>query len=271
MKVCICGTVKNVGKYLPLVFKNMEKIGSLFEDYKIIIYYDKSNDNTLHLLQTYQKINNKLSFYVNNNACYKYRTYNIAKGRNYCLSMIRKYYIDYEYFIMMDCDEVCASEVNIDILNKYLNKPLWDGLSFNRNDYYDIWALSIYPFIVSMRHFSNLTKVENRMRNYISKLLLNTSTANGGLLPCLSAFNGFAIYKTNKFINCNYDGRLRLDLIPKHLINQNKLYLKEKINFVSLGTNENTIYEDCEHRSFHLQARHKNKAKLFISPDILFK
>ena len=51
MKVCICGTVKNVGEYLPRVLENMEKIASIFEDYVIILYYDKSKDNTLQIMK----------------------------------------------------------------------------------------------------------------------------------------------------------------------------------------------------------------------------
>ena len=54
MNCCICGPVKNCGPYLRKVFDNIEKIGSLFDDYKILIFYDKSNDNTLDILKEYQ-------------------------------------------------------------------------------------------------------------------------------------------------------------------------------------------------------------------------
>ena len=47
MKCCICGTVKNCGIYLDNIFKNMEQISSLFDDYVIILYYDNSDDDTL--------------------------------------------------------------------------------------------------------------------------------------------------------------------------------------------------------------------------------
>ena len=38
LKCVITGPVKNCAPYLDKVFKNIEKIGSLFEDYEIIIY-----------------------------------------------------------------------------------------------------------------------------------------------------------------------------------------------------------------------------------------
>jgi glycosyltransferase involved in cell wall biosynthesis len=63
---CICGTVKNCGKYLEKVLKNIETIGSLFSNFKIIISYDISSDNSLEILQTYQQLNpNLMILHVN--------------------------------------------------------------------------------------------------------------------------------------------------------------------------------------------------------------
>ena len=59
LKCCICGPVRNCGKYLSRVLENIEKIGALFEEYVIIISYDKSDDNSLEILQKYQKKNQK--------------------------------------------------------------------------------------------------------------------------------------------------------------------------------------------------------------------
>jgi len=270
MKVCICGTIKNVGKFLPAVFENMEKIASIFDEYVILLYYDHSYDNTLEEVKKFQARNSKVLFYVNNAQLSPYRTHNIAKGRNYCLKIIKLYYSDYEYMIMMDCDEVSCTNININILKTYLLcNENWDALSFNRKDYYDIWALSIPPYVVSMRHFQNMSNVEDKMKKYIKNMLDNTP--KNKLVKCLSAFNGFSIYKTALFINCFYDGRLRLDLIPKNRIKINEIILKDKIKFIhkNIGA-ENTLYEDCEHRSFHLQAVNKYNARICISPYFLY-
>ena len=40
MNCCICGPVKNCAPYLNKNLENIEKICSLFDDYKIVIYYD---------------------------------------------------------------------------------------------------------------------------------------------------------------------------------------------------------------------------------------
>ena len=100
----------------------------------------------------------------------------------------------------------------------------------------------------------------NNLLNYLEK---------DELLPCFSAFNGFAIYKTDIFKDCIYDGKIRLDLIPKE-------YLMEtmKKNSSDITFNEESWLssknEDCEHRSFHFDAINKKNARIFISPDKLF-
>jgi len=133
MNCVICGTVKNCGVFLNRVFKNMEKIGTLFQDYRILIYYDNSTDNTLNILKSYQLQNPKFEFYVNKSPLSPYRTHNIAKGRNFCINTIKEKYSEYKYFIMMDCDDVCASDIKLNILYKNLRRSgAWDALTFNK-------------------------------------------------------------------------------------------------------------------------------------------
>ena len=258
MKCCICGTIKNVEKYLNKIFQNMELVGSLFKEYVIILYYDHSSDKTLQKIKDYQCKNNKLQIIINNQKPLQYRTHRIAKGRNECLSMIKDKYSDYEYFIMMDCDDTCAYNMKLPILKNYLdNNDNWDSLSFNHpSGYYDSWALSKRPFVVSCHHFKDPALIQKIITKIIKK------TPKDKLIQCLSAFNGFAIYKTEKFINCIYDGTFRLDYIPKKLILEN-IKVSGKINL----SNNN---EDCEHRHFHFQAVFKHNAKIMISPLCLF-
>jgi len=265
MNCCICGAVRNCEKYLDNVFENMEKIGSIFHDYKIVLFYDNSTDNTLTKINEYNSKNNKLIFYINDKPLLPCRTHRLANARNWCLKYVMDNLNTYPYFIMMDCDNVCSTPIQLNILRKYLYQDSWDALSFNREDYYDLWALSISPYLISCRHFKN--NFESELKQFIKKLLNNLS--ENGLLDCYSAFNGFAIYKTSKFINCHYDGRLRIDLISKPQLIQNLKTIKQPIHIFPYGT-ERSVLEDCEHRSFHLMAINKNDAKIQISKDILF-
>lgn len=268
MKCCFCGTIRNCGKFLEKVFLNIEKIGTLFEEYVIIVYYDVSTDGTLSFLKNYQKNNKKFFFYVNKEPLTQYRTHRIAKGRNTCLNMIRDKYYDYDFFIMMDFDDVNSKEVNLQVLKKNLVLDTWDALSFvniTKHYYYDTWALAIQPYVVSYRHFKDCSSVSYKMQNFIQKKLINTPKDE--LVKCASAFGGFSIYKTNKFLNCDYDGKLRLDLLPIKYINNNIYAVQQLLSFTN---EEGSINEDCEHKSFHLEAIKKNNARIRISPEMLF-
>jgi len=275
MNCCICGPVKNCGPYLQKVLENMEKIGSIFEDYMIIIYYDKSTDNTLDILKQYQQKNSKMIFYVNQQPLSPFRTHNIAIARNFCLNYVRQNREKYPFFIMMDCDDVNCKEVNTDILKKYLYLNNWDGLSFNTSPkYYDIWGLSIYPFCFSYNHFENNVKYYNIIQNYVDGLLKKASSQNA-LLPCISSFNGFSIYRTNKFLNTYYDGKIRLDIIPKANLEAHKNVTKSRLVYKQYFKPDGKInvdgrYEDCEHRAFHIQAIQNSGARIMISPEVLF-
>ena len=261
-KCCICGTVKNSGPFLEKVLKNIESIGKIFDDYKIIIAYDESHDNSLHILNNYKSLHpDKLILHIGKEPLSSFRVYNIAKARNKCLETIRSNYHDYEYFIMIDCDDVSSSPVKLEHLLYYLTiNTEWDALTFNKNPYYDLWALSKYPYSFSCMHFQNGT---NMIKNFIEKIIKETPPKT--LIPCLSAFNGFAIYRTNKFIKSFYDPKPRLDLLPKHLLEANEklcgtAYLEGKAGLV-----------DCEHRSFHLMAINSdNSVRIRIAPEIIF-
>jgi len=238
----------------------MEKIGSLFDKYIIILSYDVSSDDSLDKIKSYMKTNpDRIILHINSDPVFKYRTHNIAKARNKCMDLIREKFTDYEYFIMMDCDDVCSNNVKTDIIKYYLGRDDWDSLSFNKNPYYDTWAFSKYPFVLSCHHFRTTPKWSTYIRN-----VLNEAKPKQ-LISCLSAFNGFAIYRTAKFIDCFYDGKMRLDLFPPKFI---------LANFIVAGKlvqkKHTSINEDCEHRSFHMQAINKNRARIMIAPEIVF-
>ena len=92
----------------------------------------------------------------------------------------------------------------------------------------------------------------------------------GELLPCISSFNGFSIYRTIKFLDTYYDGRVRLDLFPKEYISFHlKAQKSKKIIYKDYGHIKGR-YEDCEHRAFHQMARSKSNARIMISPEVLF-
>lgn len=269
MKCCICGPVRNCAPYLSKVFENIEKIGSIFNDYEIVIFYDQSSDNTLNMLKSYQIKNSRLKLYINKTFVSKFRTHRLAYARNFCLKYVETLDVnEYPFFIMMDFDDVNAKEVNVEVLRKYLLRDDWDGLSFNTfPKYYDIWGLSIYPYCFSYNHFRNNQKFYHIIQDYVDRKLKNLK--KGELLPCISSFNGFSIYRREKFLNCFYDGRVNLSLVPPKYMLAHIEVTGSPVIYKDYGHVKGR-YEDCEHRAFHVQGINKNNAKIMITNEILF-
>jgi hypothetical protein len=269
MNCCICGPVKNCAPYLSKVFSNIEKIGALFQNYTIVVYYDTSTDNTLKILKQYQKKNPKLLIYINKKPISKLRTHNLAIARNFCLQFIKENQDQFPFFIMMDFDDVNCKHLSIEPLKESLKREDWDALSFNTSPkYYDLWALSIQPYYFSYTHFhTNSNYNYYTIQNYIDLLLKKVTP--GKLLPCISSFNGFSIYRTKMFVNTYYDGRIRLDLFPRKYIEEHARAANSNLVYQILP-NVDCRYEDCEHRAFHLQAIQNSGARIRISPKVLF-
>jgi hypothetical protein len=272
MNCLICGTVRNVGNHIDKVYANMIKISNLFNDYEIILYYDKSDDNTLDKLTYYNKINPKFTFYENKNPLHELRTHRLAIGRNYLIQEINVRKDKYPLFIMMDCDDVCDGDINVNLLRNSLERMSeWDSLSFwgnnnnKKNTYYDVWALSIRPYVLPFNYFNNIVSILSKRREYLNALNKRARQLNL-YIPCYSAFCGFAIYKTEKFVNCTYSGDNKLTYIPRSLVAKNVKVEPDMISETSI-LNYN---EDCEHRSFHQQARINSGARIRISNEIIF-
>ena len=272
VKTYICGCVKDCEPYLQSVFQNIRNLSQQFTDFRIIISYDESSDYSLNVLHKIRKTfpDGKMTVLMGDAPLTPIRTHNIANARNRILSEIRRDNPDsqFEYFIMMDMDDVCSGKLNISALETYLDcerngNPIeWDALTFNRAKYYDVWALSIEPYTFSCWHYDNAKMIVSNMKMYIQNKLRAYGEQNR-LLPCISAFNGFGIYRTAKYINIHYEWNIRhtLAIYPKNMID---------IMSRQVGTEPISRHDDCEHRFFHISASKMNGARIFISPLCLF-
>ena len=274
-KVYICGCVKDCADYLEKVFENIDKVIDLFADYKILIAHDNSLDNSLEILKSKQtKYNLEIIDVLENNYItdFTMRSKKISNSRNELISRVySENKKDFEYFIMMDMDDVCSSTLNINNLKKYIDDDSgWDSLSFNRPNYFDIWALSIDPYLLSCWHFPGGFDIVNKIKEHISEKLYKLGPNE--LLECLSAFNGFAIYKKSKFIDCHYDWQVHsnYDLISKEDIEKNEKALGVPFTIDKAYHQVVNPITDCEHRYFHMKAIEKNDARIRISPLCLF-
>jgi hypothetical protein len=281
LKTYICGCVRDCDKHLNAVFKNIETIAAMFDDYHIIMAFDTSEDLSLKTLcEQKRKLGRKMEILINREPLQNLRTVRIANARNSLLKRVNELnqipeYTGFGYFIMIDMDDVCSANMQPEVLQKVIQAERdgtpgpWDTLSFNRPGYYDAWALSADPCFFSCWHFARGRDVVKQMRQYIDTLLKELPP--GELLRCVSAFNGFAIYRNNgvffdsaacSFIQ--YDGVVSktLELMPNAWIESTAKAVGQPISLHRP--------DECEHRPFHLRAILLNNARICISPECLF-
>jgi hypothetical protein len=254
----ICGCVRNCEQHLDKVFDNIKKIQSLFDNTKIIISFDVSEDFTLLKLINLKSIFD-IDIIINKDKLSNIRTVNIERARNKIIKKIYNEYTDYVYFIMIDMDDVSTKPIDIEILKDSLHKnTIWDGLFFNNENYYDFWALNFKDFQYSCWHSSDVKNLIKIMNDEFKKECINKE-----FIECQSAFGGFGIYKTEKFKNCFY--RSLIDLSLFNINNIQNVYNDHKIGYII-----NSEIYDCEHRYFHLSAIKNNGARLMINNKNLF-
>lgn len=274
--VYIGGCIKDFEPYIDDIFKNIDRIITLFENYKIILAYDTIEESVLKKLYNKQKQYSMELIFIKENLSitdHSLRTNRIANARNGILNYIRGQdpKNQFPYFIMMDMDDVSINPIDTKVIQYYLyDNTEWDALSFNRPDYYDIWALSIEPFVLSCWHFPNSNWLIPFIKEYITCRL--SKLTENELLPCLSAFNGFGIYRTSIFIDSHYDSSIKktLDMFSKEQIEYCEKASQCKL---TIDTTYHPIIHpttDCEHRAFHLSAIKEKGARIRISPRKLF-
>ena len=262
MNIALCFCVRNCGIYLDDIFKNIEQVKSLNFNVYTIFVYDNCIDNSENKLKKYQQKNNNVIIKTITNKSI-HRTERIAKARNACLDILYNELDNISYHLMIDCDDRCSSKWNIEVINNYLNNfdnDNWDSISFNRDGYYDIWALLFEDFKQHCFGFGHYnSKVIPIMKFCIEKKLKKSETNS---IDVLSAFNGFAIYKTDRFKGYIYDGLYS---------NYEELIKEEDIECTINKLKEFNVYieniptiECCEHIFYHLSAL-KEGRKIKIS------
>lgn len=254
MNCVICSTVFKNETYLHKSFENIKEIQKLFNKTKILISYDNSGDNSLKELCEIKKTNIfDIDILIQPNERFNSfigRPYNIAQARNQLLNEIYSKYEHYDYFIMVDLDDVFNFKININILKKYLDcNNEWDSLCFWNEGFYDTWSVSIDHLQDSSWRICSEDSEKGWERqyeilDYLKSVVDDMTENNEDIRNIDSCFNGFGIHKINKFKDIKYTVAKILD---------NKLII------------------DCEHRDFYKSAVSKGLNVMFSKDCLLEK
>jgi hypothetical protein len=262
-RAACCMTVRDCAPYLIQIFYNLERLKSLFQEFHLIIAYDHCMDGSETLLKAYQWYASYPVYLLPSNETCVHRTVRIANARNRCLEKLETLYVPFHF--MIDADDVNCSRWNLSLLKSYLLRDDWDSVSFNRKDYYDIWALMYSPFKHHCWGFSNhCREVVAFMKKDITKRLEQCYE----WFPCDSAFNGFAIYRTPLFRGIRYDGYYKnLRTLIRQEDRDLTLHALRPIGLPIVL--DETFVQSCEHLYYHLLAKQRN-ARIYISKYTIF-
>lgn len=266
--VC-CLTIRNSDKYLKNIFNNLHKLSQYFLRFNVVCVYDNCDDNTETILYEY-KYESSYNVYIINNIYNdsSFTSVRLANSRNKYLFVINNLIKNVDYHFVIDANNMNSFEWNYNLFLNYLNRDDWDCISFNRKINYDIRGLIFDKYYNIFDFGDNSDKINNHIKDKLTQKLNNID--NNELLECLSVFNGFAIYRTKKFIYCYYDGYQKNlnDFIDNKKINLMIKTLKNELNDDTIQIFNSKI-EIYEHVCYHLNAIKKNNARIRISKEYI--
>ncbi|MCH9631311.1 MAG: hypothetical protein S4CHLAM37_13330 [Chlamydiia bacterium] len=230
-KVIICGIGKNIATPLPQVIKSIEKIGSLFIDYKVAIYENNSSDSTKDQLRNWSNRNSRVdiisedvepSEILRSSSSFSWvtqsgsRTEQIARARNILLDYIEKnFHPKYSFIINLDLD--FADPIAVDgIIDSFSKIDKWDVVTANgvreEGYYWDSYAFRSHTFpfgaeILTDQNWVNIKKGHPTVLHFWYRIREDLD-----LIPVDSAFGGLAIYNRSFMKGCRYSGTVTKEL-----------------------------------------------------------
>lgn len=215
-KALICGVCRSIEKVFPTTVMQMEKMGLLFDDFRILIYENNSKDRTKELLYAWAKKNPKVWFKTETltrvdqsnltvNSIFGFgstRVEKIARARNIVLQKaLSKEYDDFDYIIWYDMDfqEPFAMDGMIEVIQ---SEKEWDavfanGLIDSDKRYWDKYAFRNEAFLFGPELLGSIFWEEMPLFNY-------HFDEEGPWIPVFSAFSGLGIYKREALKGCRY-------------------------------------------------------------------
>jgi hypothetical protein len=169
---------------------------------------------------------------------------------------------------MIDADSINVKPWNFDLI-QYLGREDWEMLTFNRKDYYDIWALMYPPF---QHHCWGFYEDSERVVRHLKTDITSRLDHCEEWMPCQSAFNGFAMYKTQAVKGIRYDGEYKnLHPLISDTARESTLLALSSLGPLRLDIHGEYVIpgklygESCEHLYYHLSAIAQKNVRIYIS------
>jgi hypothetical protein len=232
-KVLICGVCRDIASDgLPTSIEIVEHIGTLFDDYRVIMYENNSGDNTPGVLKQWEERNPKVlvksehlsdeglaKIIINRNPNGQFfRPELIARARNSVLDIaLSPQYEEFPYVIWMDMDFKIFPKFE-GIIEVFESPREWDavfayGIAAPSSAHWDWYAFRdadspIGPELMGMQWYREPKTF--------------ALSQHSDWYPVYSAFGGCGIYKKSSILGCRYSAIVTEDLekVAKVIIDQ---------------------------------------------------
>jgi hypothetical protein len=207
-RIVICGLARNVAAHLPRTKARIERMGSMFADYRVLVYENDSADATPAILNRWAAANDRVT--AISQQCGKeqhgsvrcpIRGNDMAGYRNLCQREIQNRWSDFDYVCVLDMDLVGGFSYD-GIAHSFGSQP-WDcvgsygiiyqrhKLDLNRSLHYDVWAF---------RRFGSYDELDGTEGNLMSW------QRGEALEPVYSSFGGLGLYRMPAWLSAQYAG-----------------------------------------------------------------
>jgi hypothetical protein len=207
-QVVIAALARNVAWFLPRTIARIERLGSLFGGYRVVVYENDSADQTPRLLDEWSRRNPRVTVLsevrhdeVNRPVRCRFRAQRMAYYRAQYHRFIAAEHADYDDVIVVDMD--LAEGWSCDGIANTFGQGEWDfvgsygilyrrlGMQHNRFVHYDSWA-----FRTSEDFRPMATREVNAMR----------CSRGEPMISVYSCFGGMGVYRMAAFLSGRYEG-----------------------------------------------------------------
>jgi hypothetical protein len=237
--IVITALVRNNESSFNFTKKAIELIGSVFKEYKVILFENDSDDDTRNLLNTWAKENPHVTLLdccaLGNCSCILSRQPNYHIGvlseerqtrmQNYRNLILEHVRINFSHFnLLLVCDFDLNAIPSMKGLYDILESPTpWDAVFCNGRTSipgtfgaialcYDGLAYVPLKRRLSSDKPAKLFKIMHQILN----MNLDLASSKNNLLEVVSAFNGYGIYKMPSILPHSYDGEHYCEHINIH-------------------------------------------------------
>jgi hypothetical protein len=239
-RIVFAGIARNNADDFNSMKENIERVGAKFNDYRVVLFENDSNDGTKELFEQWAASNPKIiilskDFHNKKRPSIQF----LAEARNFYLEYVQKHFSDFDILAVVDMDMSYGWDER-GIEHSFSLMSEWDavganGISNAKGEMYDAFAWRSVEFPHEVDHTTSNEVSKHYWKSVIPRIQ-KVHPATESLMEVDSVFGGLAFYKMQYVLGCKYT----------------------------------SVRENCEHVPFHKCLKQKG-GRIFFNPAMIIR